>query len=106
MFPALDCTRLRPSDAFDAVLDAVSLAFPATSEAVSFAFEAVSAVVEADLNLLRRKRSRDCRSSVGGAAEGGIVMLIRTQVGRELQVLQADRCDTWSTMTVTKVRGM
>ena len=75
IFPALDCTRLRPSDALDAVLDAVSLALLATSEAVSFAFEAVSAVVEADLNLLRRKRSRDCRSSVGGAGEGGIVML-------------------------------
>ena len=48
--PAELVTLLRPSEALDTDVDAVSLAL-----------EAVSAAVEACLMLVRRRRNRDCR---------------------------------------------
>ena len=64
-------TRLRPSLAFDVAEDAEACTLDAVSDAASFAFEAVSAAVEAFRRLLRRKRSRLCRTTAreAGAAD-------------------------------------
>lgn len=72
--PALDCTRLSPSEAFDTTFEVESFALLATSEAASFAFEAVSAVVEAVLkSVLRNKNRRDCRRAARDAGAVGMV---------------------------------
>lgn len=59
MLPAEDVTFDKPSEALEAVPDAVS-------------FAAASDVVEACLRLFLRRRSRDCRRSVREVKVGDI----------------------------------
>jgi hypothetical protein len=65
IFPAEEVTLDRPSEALDAVPDAVSFAFAAASEVV----EAVLKVL-----LFRRRRNRDWRRRVREGKDAGMVL--------------------------------